>query len=207
VTGDSVNPSEGLGDTSSSLLDKIRAKDEKAWERFIHLYSPLVYKWCRQGDLQEADAADVGQEVFRSVAAAIGNFRHERDSDTLRGWLRTITRNKLNDFGRRKRNETQARGGSDAQEEFQQLPDEKLGEADETSIEEDNRLIYRRAVEMVLSECEETTRKAFMAYAVEQRPAADIAEELGITVNTVYLAKSRILRRLREEFGDIVVQK
>jgi RNA polymerase sigma-70 factor (ECF subfamily) len=201
VTGDSVKPSEGPGQTSTGLLQRVKARDQAAWERFVHLYSPLVYRWCRNAGLQEADAADVGQEVFRSVAGAIADFRHEPGA-TLRGWLRTITRNKVRDFYRRL--DERAQGGSAAQERLRQLAAEESSEPEDAD-QDDALLVYRRAVDMILSEFSTTTREAFHRVVIERRQAADVAAELGITLNSVYLAKSRILRRIREEFDGMAI--
>ena len=82
--------------TSSDLLSRVRAQDPAAWERLADLYGPLVYYWCRRSGLQEADAADVVQNVFVAVASAIENYRRQADA-TFRGWLWTVTRSKVQD--------------------------------------------------------------------------------------------------------------
>src|SRR5262249_21935918 len=79
--------------TSRSLLERIKANDDAAWDRLIRLYAPLVYRWCRRWDLPEQEIGDVLQEVFQAVATHISGFRREREGDTFRGWLRTIARN------------------------------------------------------------------------------------------------------------------
>src|SRR4051812_19850568 len=100
-TARSSGPTPASELTSASLLDRIRADDPEAWRRFVQLYSPLVYSWCRRAGLNTEDTADLTQEVFRSVAGHVGSFRRDRPGDTFRGWLWTITRNKLRDFFRR----------------------------------------------------------------------------------------------------------
>jgi RNA polymerase sigma-70 factor (ECF subfamily) len=201
VKGANVNP-EGAGDaTSVTLLERVRARDQAAWERFVHLYTPLVYRWCRQAGLQEADAADVGQEVFRAVAGAIAQFRRDRPGDTLRGWLYVITRRKLHDFARREGGACHGAGGSDAQRRLQQLAEAESDPASADTEHEDQRLVCRRAMEILLADCEERTRQAFWRVVVEGQPAAGVAQDLGLTVNAVYVLKSRLLRRLREEFA------
>ena len=87
--------------TSPSLLARVQANQPGSWERLVDLYAPLVYHWCRRSALSPEDAADVFQEVFRSVAEHIAGFRRDRAGATFRGWLRTITRNKINDHFRR----------------------------------------------------------------------------------------------------------
>ncbi len=187
--------------TSPSLLERTRAQDQAAWERLISLYTPLIYCWCRQAGLQPADAADVGQEVFRAVARKIGNFQHNRPGDSFRGWLRVITRNKVRDHLRKRA--AAGVGGSDALRELHQVPFEEE-RTPETSDADEQRLVYRQALELIRAEFEARTWDAFQRVVVEGRGPADVAAELGLTLNAVYLAKSRILRRIREEFADLM---
>ena len=100
------------GSTSTSLLDRVKAGEAEAWERLADLYGPLVYGWCRQSGLQAEDAADVGQEVFGAVLARVERFRRDRPGDSFRGWLWTITRNKIRDHFRRRSGKAQAQGGT-----------------------------------------------------------------------------------------------
>src|SRR5690349_2186455 len=90
------------GSTSSGLLERAQAHDERAWARLVDLYGPLVYHWCRRAGLRAEDSADLVQEVFRSVYSGLGGFRKDRPQDTFRGWLWTISRNKLRDHARRR---------------------------------------------------------------------------------------------------------
>src|SRR5215207_5403568 len=87
--------------TSPSLLLRVQSDQPGAWERLVDLYAPLVYHWCRRARLGPEDTADVFQEVFRAVARTIATFHRDRTGDTFRGWLRTITRNKIRDHFRR----------------------------------------------------------------------------------------------------------
>lgn len=188
--------------TSSSLLVRVKARDEGAWERFVHLYEPLVHHWCRRYGLQEADAADVGQDVFRTVAGSIADFRHEQKGDTFRGWLRTVTRSRVLDHLRRKPRAALGVGGSDALERLAELPDHQA--EPETSDEGDKLILVRRAMDMVLGGCKEQTRQAFLRVVIAGGHPADVAQDLGMTVNAVYLVKSHLLRKIREEFAEIV---
>jgi RNA polymerase sigma-70 factor (ECF subfamily) len=181
-------------------LLRVQADDRAAWERLVSLYSPLVYYWCRQARLQADDAADVGQEVFQAVARKIADFRRGGPDTTFRGWLRTITRNKVLDHLRRQRRTLKGVGGHEAQQQLLQLPASE-GKADEAT---EASLVYRQALELLHREFEERTWQAFWRVAVGEQAPADVAAELGMTVNAVYLAKSRILRRLRDEFADLL---
>src|SRR5262245_1692497 len=109
TAGGELHPSSA---TSRSLLQRARSADAAAWDRLVALYGPLVLHWCRHWNLQEPDAADVFQEVFQAVAAHLGGFRKERAEDTFRGWLRTITRNKVRDLFRRRGREPDGVGGT-----------------------------------------------------------------------------------------------
>src|SRR5262245_12114895 len=90
-------PERPPGVTSLTLLERVRAADPEAWRRLVELYGPVVQRWCRRAGLQESDTADVMQEVFRSVAVRVSQFRREQARDSFRAWLWTITRNKVRD--------------------------------------------------------------------------------------------------------------
>jgi RNA polymerase sigma-70 factor (ECF subfamily) len=205
VTDWAVNKSEPVSRTSLSLLERVRARDQSAWHKLVKLYGPLVYGWCLRAGLQPADAADVGQEVFASLARAIDTFRHDREGDTFRGWLFTITRNKLRD--RSAAPGVRGAGGSDAQRRLSELAVESGHDASPTSDSNeanDVQALCRRAIDLVRGEFEPQSWAAFSRAFVNGDSPADIAVDLGISVNAVYLAKSRILHRLREEFSALV---
>jgi RNA polymerase sigma-70 factor (ECF subfamily) len=185
--------------TSRSLIDRARANDPAAWERVVGLYAPLVLHWCRAAGLGEDDAADVFQEVFGAVAANLGGFRREPDGGTFRGWLRTITRNKVRDHFRRRGREPAGAGGSEARSLLAQIPEAAGADDSEPAAESD---LLRRALELIRAEFEPRTWQAFWQTAVEGRAAADVGAELGMTPGAVRVAKSRVLHRLRAELGD-----
>lgn len=182
-----------------SLLERLRTRDSGAWERLARLYGQTVYGWCRRAGVSETDAADVCQDVFTAVARTIADFRRERPGDSFRGWLWTITRNKVRDHWRRLADRAQAAGGTTAQEVMRQVPEE----ATDSEVDADGDL-YRRALELIRTEFEERTWRAFLMVTMEARLPADVAAELGMTPGAVYIAKSRVLKRLREEFGDVL---
>jgi RNA polymerase sigma-70 factor, ECF subfamily len=201
VTDARVEPGETSEKTSSTLLILVKAKDQEAWQRFVHLYGPLVYRWCQRFGLQDADAADVGQDVFRTVAESIDGFHHDQKGDSLRGWLWTITHTRILDLMRRKDRAAKPVGGSEAQARLLEVPDYHT---DSGATEEDEHILVRRAVDMVLDDCKEETRQAFLRVVIAGQRPADVARDLGMTANAVYLAKSHILRRIREEFAQLV---
>jgi RNA polymerase sigma-70 factor (ECF subfamily) len=187
--------------THRSLLQQARGRDPAAWERMVALYGPLVLGWCRGWGLGEEDAADVFQEVFQAVAAHLAGFRRDRAGDTFRGWLRTITRNKVTDLYRRREREPSGVGGSEARDRLARVPgaippDEENGDAAEA-------VLLHRVLAMIRGEFEPRTWEAFWQTAVEGRAAADVAAELGMTPGAVRVAKSRVLHRLRTDLGDL----
>jgi RNA polymerase sigma-70 factor (ECF subfamily) len=183
----------------------VRAKDQAAWERLVSLYTPLVDTWCHRLRLQEADTADVRQKVFLAVARRIEEFRREQASGSFRRWLYTVTRHKVYDHWRTEAPKAAA-GGSDAYEQLLQLSTEEPNEPTDSTEAEEQGVLYRRAVQLIATDFEETTRRAFWMVVVEERPPSEVARELGISPNAVYLARARVLARLRDEFAGLIEQ-
>ncbi len=186
--------------TSLTLLERIRDRDEEAWERLMRLYAPMVERWCAHWGVRGQDADDVRQEVFQSVAANLPGFRRERAGDTFRGWLRVITRNKLIDHSRRRDRQPEAQGGTDAQRRLAQVEQQELPEDSANDLGD----LYRRALELVRAEFEARTWEAFWRSAVDGQAPDLIAADLGVTPAAVRKAKSRVLHRLRQEVGDLI---
>jgi RNA polymerase sigma-70 factor (ECF subfamily) len=202
MTDVGVKPDDAVSTITSSLLEGVRTRDDAAWGRLVHLYSPLVYKWCRQKGLRAEDAENVGQEIFLAVDRGLAKFSRNGDGHTFRGWLRRITQNKIVDFFRRGAKQPEGRGGAEAQQRLVNLASKTQSEEDDTDLAEETTILYRRVVEWVRSEFEETTWQAFHRVVVEGQAPADVAADLQISKNAVYLAKSRILRRVREQFNQ-----
>ena len=189
--------------TSRSLLRRARQHDPEAWTRLTAVYGPTIYQWCRRSGLQASDAADVTQEVFQSVANSLDTFRKDRPGDTFRGWLWTITRNKIRDFARANARRPEATGGTVNQQLIEQLSEGDLLADDDESGERLHSELARRAVALMQADFEETTWQAFWRVAVDAQAPKVVAEQLGISVAAVYMAKSRVLRRLREELDGL----
>lgn len=196
-----LSPSDGeRGLTSASLLNRVRQQDQEAWERLVKIYTPLVFHWCRrESRLSQEDAADVMQEVFRSVASSIAQFRQQRVGG-FRSWLRTITVNKIRDMIRKARGRADAVGGSGWNQRLQELPESSSDSAE--AAEEG--LVMKRAVEVLADKYKESTRKAFWLVTFEGYTAAESAEMLGITEQAVWQACFRVRRRLREELAGLL---
>lgn len=186
--------------TSRSLLLRVKANDQDAWQRLVSLYTPLVAHWCRQWGTRPDDLPDLVQEVFAAVAPGLKSFRQDHPGATFRGWLRGIVRHKLQDHLRH--GPVQAEGGSRALIRLEGVaangePDLSEGDAEVTGL-------YRRALEQVRAQFEDRTWEAFWKVAMEDRSPADVSAELGISANSVRQAKSRVLRRLKEELGELI---
>lgn len=182
-------------------MERIKAQEPQAWQRFVDLYAPLVYRWCREARISSDDAGDIAQEVFKSVVTSVDAFRGQRQG-SFRAWLHSITRNRIRDYYRARGDELQAEGGTVAQQMFQQVP-ESHEPTDLTGLPKVEGAVWRRAVTHVQAEFEPQTWKAFWRVAVDQQRPADVAEELGMTRYAVYQAKSRVLRRVRQEIADL----
>jgi RNA polymerase sigma-70 factor (ECF subfamily) len=188
--------------TSLSLLARANQSETQSWQRIVDLYSPLVFFWCRQAGLEREDSADVMQNVWQSVASHLSGFERQKTGG-FRAWLWTITRNKLNDHFRRRHNEPRAAGGSTAQQLLQEVPElEPESYVAESGLDGSGNIL-KRALEMIRGDFEPHTWQAFWLSAVEDQPAKAIAERLGMSLDAVYQAKARILRRLREELAGL----
>jgi RNA polymerase sigma-70 factor, ECF subfamily len=179
--------------------------DPAAWRRFVDLYEPLISGWCRAGGLQPADAEDVCQEVFKAVCGKIGQFEHGRGGGTLRGWLRRITANAVATWGRRKNGLPTGAGGSDALAAMQSVPDPTAVDAHDSALtREEKRAMLRRAVMGSLTGLSEQTREIFCRLMVDRESPAHVAAALNVRADVVYTAKSRVLKRLKEEYSNLI---
>jgi RNA polymerase sigma-70 factor, ECF subfamily len=203
VRGRGVNTNEeDQPKTSLTLLERVRSKDKEAWERLVSLYSPLVYYWCKLAKLRRVDAEDVAQEVFVAVARGLRNFHRNKEGDTFRGWLRTITTNKIRDHYSPAGG--QGQGGTDAQKHMANLPaPDPIKQADADAEEAEKNILYHRAVELVELSFEPNSRRVFWLL-IGGRTGKEVAAELDMSVRAVFVAKARILKRLREEFAGIL---
>ncbi len=187
--------------TQPSLLLKIRnAEDEAAWERFVKIYTPLVFGYCRKRGLQEADASDVAQEVMRTVAQAITRFDYNQSKGTFRGWLLTVTRNKLLKHFTKIQKQPIGSGRSTIQAQLEATPN-----ADETNHwnHEYQQRLFQWAASEVKNEFSEKTWAAFWKTAVENQSGQETAKHLEMSVGAIYIAKSRVIARIREQIESI----
>ncbi len=183
--------------TSASLFMKLQQPHQPdAWARFEQLYTPLVRQWSAQRGVRGADADDVAQEVFAKLLKILPDPARPAVA-SFRGWLRALTFNACHDFHTRKG--TRPLPAPDG------LSSADAGEALSEIVEaNDRRMVVRSALELIRPEFSEQTWAAFTGIAIQERPAAEVATELGISKNAVHLARNRVLTRLREEFGEFL---
>ena len=194
---------------NTSLLIRVQSGDDDAWQKLVHLYSPLVYRLCRRSQMQQDDAEDVVQEVFRAISRRVVDFqKQEKKSHSFRGWLWTITRNKIRDYARARAGREKAVGGTTIQQRLGELPDEAADLSDDEShwqpSADDNHQLLHGVLDLIREEFAENSWEAFWRSTVKGLSSAEIAEDLGMSKAAVRQAKYRILRRLRLEMSNLL---
>lgn len=200
--------------TSLSLILQATQQDPAAWERLVSLYSPLVYFWCQKSGLSRADLQDVFQEVFHALARNLHKFR-PIENGTFRGWLRTLTRNKLNDHFRQAGLEPKPVGGTEALNFLKKIPaatQRRSSWKDSSGMGDEGPLSEQAVVQSTLCQAlanvrvnfSEQSWTAFWMVVVDGRETVDVAKDLGMQPGAVRVAKSRVLKRLRLELGDFI---
>jgi RNA polymerase sigma-70 factor (ECF subfamily) len=189
---------------SSSLLERLKVQDAEAWRRLVRLYYPTVRTWCSRSGLQFDDAADTAQEVFRVLAGKVGRFQRDGGKNSFRAWVWGITKRILIAHWRRQKKQLAGAGGSAAQQWLAEVPESVVEEPSAAEVLSERNQILRRALVLLRAEVEERTWNAFWRVVVDGHAPGVVADELGMTLNSVYLAKARLLRRLREEFGGLI---
>src|SRR5262245_48634262 len=186
--------------TRASLLVRIRdGRDHEAWQQFVRLYAPVVYGFARHRGLQDADAADVMQDVMRSVAGAATRLNYDPARGSFRGWLYTVSRNKIFSFlqaHRHKLGRGTGDSGARAQLEAVASPERELAASWD---EEYERNLAALAMQRIRDEVQPATWQAFWQTAVEGRNGREAGAALGMSAGAVYVARSRVLARLKEE--------
>jgi RNA polymerase sigma-70 factor (ECF subfamily) len=187
-----------MPETSCSLLERLRdGGDDQAWRRLVDLYTPLIQGWLSRYAVPGADVDDLTQEVMTALVRELPEFRRQR-TGSFRHWLKTITIHRLRGYWRGRNARPVATGDTNALRLLEQLEDPASPLSDEWNREHD-RHVAQRLLAMIEVEFEATTWQAFRRQVQDGVRAPAVAAELGITVNAALLAKSRVLRRLRQE--------
>jgi RNA polymerase sigma-70 factor (ECF subfamily) len=188
-----------MAETSISLLQRLRtAPDDASWQRLVDLYAPLVQGWLRRHFVRLQDTEDLTQDVLGAVVRELRNFEHSQRPGAFRAWLRTITVNCVRSQWRSRQGKAEARGDSEVAKQLDQLEDPRSG-LSRLWDQQHDRHVMARLLDMIACEFNSTTWQAFERHVLDEESALDVAVALGVSVNVVLLAKSRVLRRLRQE--------
>lgn len=186
-----------MAETRVSLIQRVRDhSDESAWEQFVAIYQPLITAYIRKRGVDEHDAADIVQDVFAKLVPAMARFELDQQRGRFRTWLWRVTQNALSDWMRRHATRDRAEQGW--------IDGQKLADENPPTIEWDE--LYRHrilevAFERVRNSVQPATWLCFEQRILAGRPAAEIAEELGVTPNVVYVNASRVMTKVREEMN------
>lgn len=187
--------------TRASLLLRIRdPQDRMAWGEFVGLYAPLIHSYGRRRGLQDSDAADLTQEVFCRVARSASGFEYDPARGSFRGWLFTVTLNEIRKLATRHARQAGGTGDSDVRQFLEQQPDEREEEIWQRDYQWN---LFQWAAEKVRGEFRESTWQAFWRTAVLTEDVDRVAQELGLTAGAVYIARSRVTSRIREEIQAV----
>jgi RNA polymerase sigma-70 factor, ECF subfamily len=189
-----------MNETPVSLLERLRHNpDNGAWQRLADLYLPLITRWLNQHGLAGADAEDLTQEILLTIVRELPDFEHSGRAGAFRAWLRTITVHRIRGYWRRR----QLSPAQAVALELDQLEDPS-SEVAQIWEKEHDEFVLRRLLEMIEPEFSPATWHAFQRQTVDGLSASQVASELGVTANAVLVAKSRVLRRLRQEASGLI---
>ena len=192
-----------MNETRQSLLLRAQTGEADAWKDLTALYRPLILAWLHRQGVPARDLEDLSQEVLLSVVKNLPGFRHSGQRGAFRTWLRTIVCRRTADYWRAQGADTQAQGGSGATAALQQLAD-PVSELNRQWDEEHDRYVVHCLLDRVEEEFEPITLQAFRRLALDGISGAEAAQELGLSVAAVYVAKSRVLARMRQEAEGII---
>jgi RNA polymerase sigma-70 factor (ECF subfamily) len=188
--------------TRVSLVMRLRdSQDAEGWRQFVEIYAPLIHAYGLHHGLQDADAADLAQEVLQRVATTAGRFEYDPARGTFRGWLFTITRNVLRKMAARKGRQPRGSGDTQMRAVLEEQPDNRVLEAEWDAEYRWNLLHW--AAQRVKPEFREATWQAFWLTVIEQKEIDEVARNLTLTVGAVYIARSRVTSRIREVIAAV----
>jgi len=192
-----------MNETRQSLLLRAQTGEENAWKDLTDLYRPLIIGWLNRQGVPARDLEDLSQDILLTVVKHLHTFQHSGRRGAFRSWLRTIVCSRTTDYWRAIDASTQASGGSGATAALQQLadPDSSLNRQWD---EEHDRYVLDCLLDLVEEEFEPATLQAFRRLALDGASGAEAAQELGLSVAAVYVAKSRVLQRIRQEAEGLI---
>ena len=189
--------------TSLTLLSRLKANDDSAWQRMVDVYGPFLLGRLKRRGLSETDAEDVLQEVFTTVARKIGEFRKDKPDDSFLRWLQTITSSRLLDFLRRQQRRVSVVGGSSMAEQLEQIAD-PLADEDWSTDMDAQQTVLSRILQILKTDFEEQTWRSFWLFAIEGKTTADISQELSMSAGAIRQARSKVRKRLAAEFHELL---
>ena len=193
-----------MDETSLSLLDRIReSPGSESWDRLVALYTPLLRRWVRRYQIQESDVDDIVQDVLSALVNDLPRFQHNQRTGAFRNWLRTILVNRVRLFWRSRKYRPVATASSSIDEMLDQLED-PASEISQVWNQEHNEIVVKRLMQQIRPQFEARTWLAFQKQVVEHERADVAARELGMSMSSVYKAKSRVLSALRREANGLV---
>jgi RNA polymerase sigma-70 factor, ECF subfamily len=182
--------------THSSLLLRLRSPhDSEAWSRLVHLYAPLIRRWVARLSLEANQTEDLVQDILLLLVEKVSEFIRQRPG-SFRAWLRTIATNKALDYLRRQK-KLELTSKLEALESTLENPAQWISEQEYRTI------LAQNALRLMSNSFSEVTCRAVWEHVAQGRSAAEVAAELGITENAVYLARGRVLKRLRQELDGL----
>lgn len=193
-----------MSETSLSLLERVQGDvADEAWQKITEVYSTLLRSWLTRFKVASTDADDLVQEVLLTLSRELRNFKHSGRPGAFRSWLRGILVNRLRDFWRSRKYRPAAIGGSTWSQELEQLADESSNVSREWNLDHD-RHVMARLLESVRPRFEPKTWEAFQRQMFGGQRADSVASELGMPLNSVYVARSRVLSALRREASGLI---
>lgn len=194
-------------DTSTSMTLLLRVQeieDSDAWGRFVERYAPQVFAWCRRHKLQDSDAADVTQEVLTKLVRTMRSFAYDSSRGSFRGWLKTVTQNAIRDLIAQSRKQGRGAGDTLTAKLLEQISDDTASaELEERITAQYERELLEEAGIHVQARVKPKTWSAYHMTAVDQKTPADAAQSLNLPVSEIYVAKSRVIKMLREEVARL----
>ncbi len=201
--GAGLSRDSAMSVTRQSLLIRAQAGDEASWQDLADLYRPFLTNWLRQQSLPEHDRDDLTQEILVSVVKSLPSFQHSGRPGAFRSWLRAIASKRLSDYWRSREPQAPVTGGSVVADMLNAVADPD-SELNRRWDEEHDRYVLRCLFDLVEQEFEPNTFKAFRRLTLDDASGAQVAAELGMSVGAVYVAKSRVLQRIREEAAGLI---
>jgi RNA polymerase sigma-70 factor, ECF subfamily len=192
-----------MNETRQSLLFRAQSGEADAWTDLTDLYRPLIIGWLNRQGVPAVDLEDLSQDVLLTVVKHLPTFEHSGNRGAFRSWLRTIVCSRTSNYWRATGASTQAIGGSGATAALQQIadPDSDLNRQWD---QEHDRYVIRCLLDLIEAEFEPATLRAFRRLAIDGASGAEVAQELGMSVAAVYVAKSRVLLRIRQQAEGLI---